>query len=101
VPKEKTELAKSSEITNLIRDLIVHLHRSNVQLAESLVTDVAGRLKAIMQSGADPESSPVLRAQQTMFAIDEVRGLMSQRDFSAAVEAARDAEKEWRQKPAS
>ena len=39
------------------------------------------------------------RAQQTMFAIDEVRMLLSQRDFEGATTAARDAAKEWRQKP--
>jgi acyl-CoA reductase-like NAD-dependent aldehyde dehydrogenase len=48
----------------------------------------------------DPQSFLMQRAQQTMFAIDEVRGLLSERDFNAAVDAARDAEKEWKQRPA-
>ena len=63
--------------------------------------DLAGRLNGIMLSGMDPQSFLMKRAQQTMFAIDEVRGLLSQRDFNAAVDAARDAEKEWKQRPAS
>lgn len=50
-----------------------------------------------MQSGADPLSIDMRRTQQTMFAIDEVRMLLSQHDFEGAMAAARDAAKEWRQ----
>jgi hypothetical protein len=68
--------------------------------AEALVTDVAGYLQGVMRSGADPESLDMQRAQQTMFAIDEVRMLLAQGDFEGAATAARDAAKEWKQKPA-
>jgi hypothetical protein len=52
-----------------------------------------------MLSGTDPEDLDMQRAQQTMFAIDEVRMLLAQRDFEGAATAARDAAKEWKQKP--
>jgi hypothetical protein len=90
-----SSFANSSEVTANIRDLIVHLHRGNRGKAESIVDDVAGRLKGIMLSGLDPESSSMQRAQQTTFAIDEVRGLLSQGDLTGATDAARDAKKEW------
>ena len=82
-----------------IRDLIVHLHRSNGTQAESIVVDVAGHLEGIMQSGADPGSFEMQRAQQTMFALEEVRILLADRDFEGAASAARDAAKEWRKQP--
>ena len=97
--KETPELENSSLVTENIKDLIVHLHRGNGGRAESIVDDVAGRLKEIMHSGMDPKSFPMQRAQQTMFAIDEVRILLAQRDFDGAVDAARDAGKEWKQRP--
>jgi hypothetical protein len=82
-----------------IRDLIVHLHRGNGPQAETILTGVSGYLKEVMLSRADPESLDMQRAQQTMFAIDEVRMLMSQRDYEGAATAARDAAKEWRSQP--
>ncbi len=99
--KETTELENISLVTENIKDLIVHLHRANAGRAETIVDDVAGRLKEIMLSGTDPQSFSMQRAQQTMFAIDEVRILLSQRDFDGAVDAARDAGKEWKQRPAA
>jgi hypothetical protein len=101
VGKEMTDLENTTEVTANLRDLIVHLHRGNGGKAESIMDDLAGRLNGIMLSGLDPQSFPMQRAQQTMFAIDEVRGLLSERDFNGAVGAARDAEKEWKQKPAA
>jgi hypothetical protein len=99
-PKEdEPKLLNSTEVLTSIRDLIVHLHRGNTTLAESIVSDVAAHLKGIMQSGADPGSSEMQRTQQTMFAIDEVRLLLAQRDSEGAMAAARDAAKEWRQAP--
>jgi hypothetical protein len=77
------------------------LHRGNGPEAESIVADVAAHLKEMMQSGDDPASGDMQRAQQTMFAIDEVRMLLAQRDFEGAATAARDAAKEWRQQSAS
>ena len=99
--KEKSGAGNSSEVSANLRDLIVHLHRGNGGLAETIVNQVAYRLKDIMQSGLDPQSSPMLRAQQTLFAIDEVQTLLSQRDFNGAMDAARDAAKEWKYRSAS
>jgi hypothetical protein len=92
-------LLNSSEVIASLRDLIVHLHRGNRAQAETIVTDVAGYLKEVMTSGADPETLDMQRTQQTMFAIDEVRMLLSQGDFEGAGAAARDAAKEWRSQP--
>jgi hypothetical protein len=89
--------ASSSVVIASIRDLIVHLHRGNGAKAESILTDVAGRLQVMLGSGEDPGSSVMQRAQQTMFAIDEVRILLAQRDFEGAAAAARDAGREWKQ----
>lgn len=91
----------SSEVLGNIRYIVVCLNRGNVAQAEALVTDVAAHLKGILVSGADPESFEMRRTQQTMFAIDEVRILLSQRDFDGAMDAARDAIKEWTHKPVS
>jgi hypothetical protein len=88
----------STEIIASIRDLIVSLHRSDGPQAEALVRDIALYLKGMMLSGEDPSSVDMQRAQQTMFAIDEVRMLLAQGDFEGATTAARDAGKEWRLK---
>jgi hypothetical protein len=93
----KSKLLNSSDVLASIRDLVVHLHRSNSEQAESIVSDVAAYLKDVMTSGADPKSPDMLRAQQTMFAVDEVRTLLAQEDFGGAAAAARDAAKEWKQ----
>ena len=98
--KEPVDLVNTSDITASIRDLAVNLHRGNDKQSESLVAYISGRLKDIMNSGSDPKSFPMQRAQQTMFAIDEVRLLLAERDFSGALDAARDAGKEWKPKPA-
>jgi hypothetical protein len=74
----------------------VYLHRGNDGQAETIVEDVSEFLKTTMLSGTDPESSNSQRAQQTMFALDEVRMLLEQRDFGGAAAAARDAQKEWK-----
>ena len=91
--------ADPAEVTAGIRDLIVHLHRGNSGLAETIVQNIAERLHEVLHSDEDVESFPVRRAQQTMFAIDEVRILMAEQDYNGAAEAARDAGKEWKQKP--
>ena len=94
-------LRRSSDVLASIRDLVVHLHRGNGTQAEAIVTDVAGYLNGVLLSGADPASSGMRQAQQTMFAIDEVSILLAQSDFDGAASAARDAATEWRQGPAS
>jgi hypothetical protein len=91
-------LSPADVIVNL-RDLIVFLHRGNVPKAESIASSVAGCLSEILSSGADPKTPEVYRAQQTSFAIEEVRTLLAQRDLNGAAIAARDAAKEWKQKP--
>jgi len=98
--KGEPKLLNSTDVIASLRDLIVHLHRGNGTQAESILTDVAACLKEVMQSGADPESIDMHRTQQTIFAIDEVRIFLAQGDFEGAAAAARDAAKEWRQKPA-
>ncbi len=62
------------------------------RLAESVRTD----LDAILTSDIDVGSMPKLQAQQTKFAIDEVQMLVKQQDLRGALDAARDAAKEWR-----
>jgi len=83
----------SSELLVRLRDLTIHLHRGNRLQAESAVTEVAAYLKTILVS---PASADTERAQQTFFAIDEVRTLLSQEDFDGAASAARDATREWK-----
>ena len=92
-------VANSPDVIVNIRDLIIHLHRGNETQAESIVAGVAEHLKQIMLSGEDPGSPAMHQAQQTMFAIDEVRMLLAQKDLAGAVAAARDAAKEWKQGP--
>lgn len=84
-----------AEITSSLGDLIVYLHRGNGAKAQSIVEDVTGHLQLMIGPPADMDGQQ--RAQQTMFAIDEVRLLLAQRDFTAAAAAARDAAAEWRQ----
>ena len=98
--KGTPDLENMTLVTENIKDLIVHLHRGNGGRAETIVDDVAGKLKEIMLSGMDPKSFPMQRAEQTLFAIDEVRILLAQREVDGAVDAARDAGKEWKQREA-
>ena len=87
---------KPSEVTPQIRELIVHLHRGNGKQAQEIVDRVAGFLTATLSSGADPTSETMHRAEQTMFAMDEVRISLAERNFNGAMVAARDAVKEWK-----
>lgn len=97
--KSESRPLSASDVLGRIRDLIVHLHRGNGAQAELIVAEVAGCLNGIMRSGADPGSFDMQRAQQTLFALDEVRILLAERDFEGAATAARDAATEWRQSP--
>jgi hypothetical protein len=96
IKKDEVKLGNASEVMTGLRDLIVHLHRGNDKQAESIVTHVDVYLKELLHSGADAQSLDMRRAQQTSFAIDEVRALLEQRDFKGAATAAKDAAKEWR-----
>ncbi len=87
---------QAAEVTANIRELIVHLTRGNSSQAESILDDLSLFLKGVVKSKAHPESPEMRRAQQTFFAIDEARLMLAQRDFNAAIAAARDAVKEWK-----
>ena len=78
-----------------LRDLTVHLHRGNAAEATKIAAQAAGQLQEIIGAGGEPETA---RAQQTLFAIEEVRIMLSQDDVNGALAAARDAAKEWRVK---
>lgn len=91
-PVQKT--LESSELLARLRDLTIYLHRGNRLEAESTVTEIAEHLKAILAGSANADTE---RVQQTFFAIDEVRTLLSQGDFDGAASAARDAAREWRE----
>lgn len=86
----------SSVVANL-RDLTVHLHRGNAAEATKIAKQAAEQLQEIV-SGDEPEGVMLERAQQTLFAIEEVRIMLSQDDVNGALAAARDATKEWRVK---
>ena len=92
---DKSDLVNVSDLVTSIRELIVYLHRGNITQAESVLNHVADRLTYLMNSGLDSHSAIMARAQQTKFAIDEVRLLLAERDLSGALIAARDAGKEW------
>ena len=89
----------SSDVIGRLRDLTVHLHRGNEPQAASIVTDITRHLSQMLLTQDDPDGSEIQRAQQTMFAIEEVRTLMLDRDYEGAATAARDAVKEWRAHP--
>ena len=84
----------SSKVTANIRELIVHLERGNASRSEAIVADVSVCLKGLLKSKADPQDA-MNRAQQTMFAIDEVRLMLAEQNFRGATAAARDARNEW------
>ncbi|MCU1338732.1 MAG: hypothetical protein JWO19_4313 [Bryobacterales bacterium] len=86
----------SNVVANL-RDLTVHLHRGNAAEAKTIAAEAAERLQEIIVSGDEPGSFLIGRAQQTLFAIEEVRIMLSEDDVNGALAAARDAAKEWRQ----
>jgi hypothetical protein len=86
---------KSSELLANIRDLAVLLHRRNEKQAETILEEITGCLDEVMQAGENGQDGGMHRAQQTMFAIEEVRTLMTEGEFHTAATAARDAAREW------
>lgn len=80
-------------MTENLQDLVVYLQHGNEAKAESILEKVSKHLKKALQNGGN--ESPQ-REQQTMFAIDEVRLLLSAGDRPGAVSAARDAVREWK-----
>ncbi len=77
-------------------ELVVQLSRGNADQARSLAQRVQADLSAILSSEPDAANPLRHQAQQTLFAIEEVLGLMDQSDIRGALAAARDAAKEWR-----
>jgi hypothetical protein len=96
----KPKLVDVSNVVANLRDLTVHLHRGNAAAAKTIAAQAAEQLQEIIVSGEEPGSSLIGRAQQTLFAIEEVRIMLAQDDVNGALAAARDAGKEWRQQPA-
>jgi hypothetical protein len=95
----KPKLVDSSNVVANLRDLTVHLHRGNAAAAKTIAAQAAEQLQEIIVSGEEPGSFLIGRAQQTLFAIEEVRIMLAQDDVNGALAAARDAGKEWRQQP--
>ena len=93
----KSKAVDPANVAANLRDLTVHLHRGNSAEAKTIATQAAEQLQEIIQGDA-PEGHLMGRAQQTMFAIEEVRIMLSQDDVNGALAAARDAAKEWRVK---
>ena len=91
--ESKPKLADAAIVVANLRDLTVHLHRGNAVEAKAIAAEATERLQEIILAGVEPELG---RAQQTLFAIEEVRILLAQEDVNGALAAARDAAKEWR-----
>jgi len=96
--ESKSKLADTANVVANLRDLTVHLHRGNTAEARIIVAQAAEQLQEIIVSGDEPGSLLIGKAQQTLFAIEEVRILLAQDDVNGALAAARDATKEWRVK---
>ena len=95
--EDKPKLVDPANVVANLRDLTVHLHRGNTTEATTIAAQAAEQLQEIILAGDEPGSFVIGRAQQTLFAIEEVRILLSQDDVNGALAAARDAAKEWRQ----
>jgi len=94
----KSKVVDPANVAANLRDLTVHLHRNNAAEAKIIAAQAAEQLREIIESGDEPGGVTTARAQQTMFAIEEVRIMLSQDDLNGALAAARDAAKEWRVK---
>jgi hypothetical protein len=90
------QLINQAVVAANIRELIVQTSRGNEAQALRLAGLVQADLRSIL-AGPDDASSGT--AQQTLFAVDEVLALVGQGDFKSALDAARDAGKEWRARP--
>jgi hypothetical protein len=93
----KPKLVDPANVVANLRDLTVQLHRGNAAAAITLAAQAAEQLQEIILAGDEPGSFVIGRAQQTLFAIEEVRILLAEEDVNGALAAARDAAKEWRQ----
>ena len=95
--ESKPKLVDFSNLVANLRDLTVHLHRGNAAEANKIASQAAQSLQEIIVAGDEPGSFLIGRAQQTLFAIEEVRIMLAEDDVNGALAAARDAAKEWRQ----
>jgi hypothetical protein len=93
----KPKLVDPANVVAKLRDLTVQLHRGNAAAATTIAAQAAEQLQEIILAGDEPGSFVIGRAQQTLFAIEEVRILLAEEDVNGALAAARDAAKEWRQ----
>jgi hypothetical protein len=94
-----TPAVNSADVIPSLRDLIAHLTRGNAKEAETILREVDGYFKGIVvlaKGAANGDVEKAQRAQQAIFAIDEVRLLLAERDFAGAASSARDAVKEWK-----
>ena len=95
---EKDKIVDPATVAENLRNLTVQLHRGNSAAAKTFAEQAAEQLQEIIQAGVEPEGALMGKAQQTMFAIEEVRIMLSEDDINSALAAARDAAKEWRVK---
>ena len=94
----KAKIVDPATVTENLRDLTVQLHRGNSVAAKTIAAQAAEQLQEIIQAGVETEAALAGKAQQTMFALEEVRIMLSEDDVNGALAAARDAAKEWRVK---
>lgn len=90
-----------TDVTANTRELIVQLSRGKRVEARVLAERVGSDLSQILASGPDRIYTSMHEVQQTKFALDEVLLLVDQNDMGGALDAARDAAKEWRALPKS
>lgn len=86
---------KSSNLVANLRELAVLLRRGNTEAAEPILEKVASFLQTVIAAGPGASDGDYKRAEQTMFAIDDLRAMLSEGDFTAAAAGAMDAAKEW------
>lgn len=86
---------KSSEVDTNIRKLIVQLTQGNVARAAVILDDISAFLDERTMALNQPGAASTERARQTMFAMEEVRVMLTQNNCRGALDAARDAAKEW------
>lgn len=87
-----------AQVSNSIRDLIVHLTKGNGKQAGVLVAEITQTLETLSLAEHAPAGD---RLQLTISAIGEAKLLMAEKDLWGAASAAREAAKEWRARPVS
>ena len=82
-----------------VQELIVQLARKNGKQALVLAESIRAELGEILKAQTDGLPVPSHPVRQTLFAIDEVLLMVEQEEWRGALDAARDAAKEWRAVP--